>query len=273
VTTIRRLVAPNPGLMTGAGTNTYLLANGAGAVAVIDPGPDDPRHLDAILAAAAPLGRITAICVTHGHVDHLPGAAPLAERLRAARPDRAGVAVHGHARLPGVEHALADGATLRVAPGLELVALETPGHTDDSLCYWDAAARALFTGDLVAGAGTVVVDDAPGGLGRYLASLARLAGLGRCAVYPGHGPPLEDGQAKIEEYLRHRARREAEVLAVLEAGPATVDRIVAVVYPDVPPGLVAMAARNVRAHLGKLRDEGRVRAGADGRWRLGAGGG
>jgi glyoxylase-like metal-dependent hydrolase (beta-lactamase superfamily II) len=258
--TIQRLVAPNPGLMTGTGTNTYLLDDAAGEITVIDPGPDDARHLEAILAATAPRGRITRILVTHGHADHLPAAAPLSRRT--------GAAVFGHPQLPGVGRALRDGAHVRLAASVELVALETPGHTDDSLCFWEARNRALFTGDLIAGAGTVIVDDSPGGLSRYLASLEHLSRLGGCTIYPGHGPIVDDGQARIEDYLRHRAQRERQVLEVLALGPAAVDRIVASVYPDVPSGLVAMAARNVRAHLGKLQDDGRVGVDATQVWRL-----
>ncbi len=256
---IRRVLAPNPGYMTGDGTNTYLVDDGQGHVVVVDPGPADAVHLEAILRAAQPLGRIEAVLVTHGHLDHLPAALPLARRV--------GAPFCGHRGLPGVERALRDGETLALG-NARLEALETPGHTDDSLCYWQADARSLFTGDLVAGAGTVIVDESPGGLSKYMASLERLSGIGQCAIYPGHGPAVEDGAAKLAEYLDHRRMRERQVLEVLRADRAVeVDEIVRQVYPDVVPALVPMAARNVRAHLGKLSDEGRVTT-ADGAWRL-----
>lgn len=256
---VERVLAPNPGLMTGTGTNTYLVRSpGDRGLVVVDPGPDDPRHLGAILEAAQPVGEVQAILVTHGHADHLPAARPLRERT--------GAPILGHARLPGVDRALADDESWPVGSG-RLQALETPGHTDDSLCYWDPVGRALFTGDVVAGAGTVIVDDAPGGLARYLASLRRLERLGTSRVYPGHGPLVEDGRARVRAYLDHRAAREQQVLAVLRArGRCTVQEVVAAVYAEVPDALLPMAARNVRAHLRKLADEHRAVALPDDTW-------
>ena len=147
---VHHVLAPNPGYMTGAGTNTYLIEDGAGGVVVVDPGPDDERHVAAILAAAQPLGEIKAMLVTHGHLDHLPAATALGKQT--------GAKLHGHALLPGVERPLAEGETWR-SGSLSLTALATPGHTDDSLCYWFPDERVLFTGDLIAGAGTVVVGE------------------------------------------------------------------------------------------------------------------
>ncbi len=245
--------------MTGTGTNTYLIDGGQGHVAVVDPGPDEPEHLAAILAETQRIGRVEAILVTHGHLDHLPAARPLAEST--------GAPVCGHGRLPGVDRALREGQPLHIG-NIELRPLETPGHTDDSLCYWLPGLAALFTGDLVAGVGTVVVDESPGGLGRYMASLERLALLGELTIYPGHGPVAEDGQAKIAEYIEHRRTRERQVLQALADVPGrTVEELVASIYADVPAVLTPMAARNVRAQLGKLRDEARVRE-QSGRWFL-----
>jgi glyoxylase-like metal-dependent hydrolase (beta-lactamase superfamily II) len=242
--------------MTGTGTNTYLLEDGSGNIAVIDPGPDDPQHLEAILTAA--WGRITTVLVTHRHLDHLPAARPLCNRT--------GAVLVGHTQLPGVDKPVQDGE--RTFGGL--VAIATPGHTDDSLCFWNSSERALFTGDLVAGAGTVVLDQRPGALADYLRSLERLLELQPRRIYPGHGPILGDGQAsaKLAEYLAHRRQREQQILAALaEHGPTSVDELVSAIYPDVLPALVAMAARNVRAHLDKLATEHRV-AGESDVWRL-----
>jgi glyoxylase-like metal-dependent hydrolase (beta-lactamase superfamily II) len=252
---IQRVLAPNAGPMTGTGTNTYLVEQ-AGDVAVIDPGPDDSAHIEAILKAAEALGRITAVLVTHRHEDHLPAARPICART--------GAPLLGHADLPGVDRAVSDGEAC--FNGLE--ALTTPGHTRESLCFWDRSERALFTGDLVAGAGTVIVDDQPGALGQYMGSLERLLALDPRTIYPGHGAVVEDGVGKLREYLAHRRQRETQVVGALAArGPSTVDDLVSAIYTDVAPGLVPMAARNVRAHLEKLVNDGRVTE-RQSRWQL-----
>lgn len=253
---IRRVVAPNPGPMTGQGTNSYLV--GERAVALVDPGPQSAAHADALLAAVPPGGRIVAILVTHGHADHVDGAAELKART--------GARLYGHAALSGVEAPLSDGDTLSV-DGHALTALATPGHADDHLCFWLPSARVAFSGDLVAGAGTVVLSQTPGSLGRYLASLERLLALGESRILPGHGPEVEDGPARLREYVEHRAMREAQIVAALGGGPLAVDALVARLYADVPSGLRPMAARNVRAHLELLEERGRVRA-REGEWRI-----
>jgi glyoxylase-like metal-dependent hydrolase (beta-lactamase superfamily II) len=254
---IERVLAPNPGPMTLTGTNTYLVGNGSGELAVIDPGPDDPRHVRAIFEAADPLGTIAAVLVTHRHVDHLPAARAICER--------SGAPLLGHADLPGVQRRLVDD---QPAFG-SLRALETPGHTRESLCFWDPQAGTLFTGDLVAGAGTVVLDDQPGALGQYIASLERLLSLEPRTIYPGHGPIVEDGVGKLNEYVQHRRQRVQQVVDVLGSrGPSTVAELVAAIYVDVAPNLVDMAARNVRANLEKLVDEGKVTGAPGERWLL-----
>jgi glyoxylase-like metal-dependent hydrolase (beta-lactamase superfamily II) len=254
---IQRVLAPNPGPMTLTGTNTYLVGNGSGQLAVIDPGPDDPAHVAAILQAAEPLGDIAAVLVTHRHLDHLPAAEAICART--------GAPLLGHADLPGVQRVLRDDEP--AFGGLR--ALETPGHTRESLCFWDPEASDLFTGDLVAGMGTVVLDDQPGALGQYIASLERLVSLAPRTIYPGHGPTVQDGVGKLHEYLQHRRQRVQQVVDALAArGPSSVEELVRAIYVDVAPNLVDMAARNVRACIEKLASEGMVVSAPGGRWQM-----
>jgi glyoxylase-like metal-dependent hydrolase (beta-lactamase superfamily II) len=255
---VERIVAPNPGPMTLTGTNTYLVGDGTGQLAVIDPGPDDlPAHLEGVLSRARSLGHITAVIVTHRHLDHLPAALPLAQVT--------GAPLMGHPDLPGVERPLADDST---AFG-SLRVLHTFGHTRDSVSLWEPSERALFTGDLVLGTGTAVLDEAPGALTDYLASLDRLLALQPGTIYPGHGPIVDDGVAKLTEYRDHRNRRVQQVVDALTArGPSTPDELAAAIYTDVPAHLLPMAARNVRANLDMLAARGTVSASADDRWAL-----
>lgn len=252
---VRTVLAPNPSLMTGRGTNTYLI--GGDELAVVDPGPDLPEHLGAILAEAGP-ARIRAIFVTHRHSDHLPAALPLAART--------GAPLYGHAQLPGVQHPLADDATVAVG-GFQVRALATPGHTPEHHCYLLEETRTIFCGDLMAGSGTVVVGSGEGELIAYLGSLRRLLALGPERILPGHGPPMEDPAAKIREYLDHRQLREDQILAALLHSPRSIAELRAAIYTDVPSGLASAAENNIRTHLLKLRTEGRV-AESGGRYRV-----
>ena len=245
---VRRLVGPNPSLMTGPGTNTYLI--GERAVGVVDAGPDLPEHVAAILAAVAEGGgQVAALLVTHGHSDHLPATYPLKERT--------GAPIWGHPSIGGVDHPLRDGDAVE-AGHLRLVAFETPGHAADHLCFWLAAERLLFSGDLIAGQGTVVLSRAPGALTQYLASLNRVRDLGPQTILPGHDPVVADGQAKLQEYLDHQAMHSRQILDALQTGPATVNAIVARLYVDTPSGLRPMAAHNVLTHLKHLKGQGAV---------------
>lgn len=246
--------------MTLTGTNTYLVddGNGQGELAVIDPGPDDlPSHLHAVVEAANRRGRISTVIVTHRHLDHLPAAVPLCRKT--------GATLVGHADLPGVERPAADNQPVFDS----LVALVTPGHTRDSICLWNASTGALFTGDLVLGTGTAVLDDAPGALNDYMASLRRLLELRPRTIYPGHGPIVEDAGPRLTEYLEHRELRLQQVVGALGSlGAATADQLAAAIYTDVPTHLLSMAARNVRANLDMLDSEGRVEQVDGERWRL-----
>lgn len=245
---VTRVLAPNPSMMTLAGTNSYLV--GDEELVVIDAGPNLPEHVDAIVAAAARLGRLAYSLVTHHHDDHLPAALRLRERL--------GTPIAGHADLPSVDRLLTDDEVVAV-DGARLRAITTPGHTRDHVCYFLEQERALFTGDLIAGSGTIVLGAGRGDLADYMQSLERVARLDARLLLPGHGPIVERPDQRIQEYLDHRRLRERQIVESLQAGAETEDELVARLYVEVDPQLHPMAARNVRAHLYKLEWEGRAR--------------
>jgi glyoxylase-like metal-dependent hydrolase (beta-lactamase superfamily II) len=253
---VRRIVAPNPGLMTGPGTNTYLV--GIDEIAVIDPGPDVAAHLDAIAACAG--DRVRWILVTHTHPDHAPGAAGLRERT--------GGEVLGFDARDGFEPdtGIAEGFRLE-ATEFTLTAVHTPGHASNHLCYLLERARVLFSGDHVMQGSTVVIRPPDGDMRAYLESLRRLLTLRLEAIAPGHGHLIEDPDAAVEAYLTHRAEREGEVISALAAGDRTVDEIVARVYASVAAELHPVARHSVHAHLLKLAAEGRTHGSSlEGSW-------
>jgi glyoxylase-like metal-dependent hydrolase (beta-lactamase superfamily II) len=237
------LLADNPSPMTLDGTNTWLLRSaGARGCLVVDPGPDDPRHLRAVADAA---GRVTEILLTHRHLDHSAGAAALRELTGA--PVRA---LDPAQRLGGA--GLGEGDVV-ASDGVEVRVLATPGHTSDSLCF--AVGDAVLTGDTVLGRGTTVVAHPDGVLADYLDSLRRLHELGTRTVLPGHGPELPDLAAITGAYLAHREERLEQVRAALDMlGPdAESMDVVRIVYADVDPVLWPAAELSVRAQLEYLR--------------------
>ena len=244
---VARILAPNPSPMTLTGTNTYLI--GQAEVAVVDPGPDLPEHIDAIVDNLKQLGKPAVSLVTHHHDDHLPAARHLRERL--------GMPIAGHADLPSVDRPLVHEEELRLTDA-RIRALHTPGHTWDHVCYFLVEERSIFAGDLVAGAGSLVVGPGRGELAASLRSLALLADLEPLVIFPGHGPVVPNAQAKLAEYIAHRAEREQQVLDGLQAGLSTIPALVERIYVGISPGLQGHAARNVQAHLFKLEDERRV---------------
>jgi glyoxylase-like metal-dependent hydrolase (beta-lactamase superfamily II) len=254
----RCLLAPNPSLMTLDGTNTWLVAEpGSAEVIVIDPGPDDERHLQRIRAVVAERGqRVAGIVLTHRHIDHSAGAPRLAEltgaSVRAVDPSH---------RL-GSEGLVA--GDVLDSSGCELRVIATPGHTDDSVCLHLPADNVVLTGDTVLGRGTAVIAD-DGSLGDYLDSLERLRALseetGLSALLPGHGPLLADPAGVLDFYLAHRAERLDEVRAAIAAGDRSPAEIVPRVYAAVDPALWPFAQSSVRAQLRYLHDHGELPAG------------
>jgi len=254
---LRRVRAGNPSAMTGSGTNSYLV--GTGRVAVIDPGPDDPRHLAALLAALEPGETVAQIIVTHAHADHSALARPLARATGAvvlgfglsARPDAAGLAGgEGIDRSFVPDRYLADGDLL-AGDGWALRAIHTPGHLSDHLCLgWGDL---CFTGDHVMGWSTTLVSPPEGDMGHYMQSLDRLARAPWRRFLPGHGPAIDDPAGRIAELAAHRRRREDEILTCLRVAPATPATLTALIYATTPASLRAAAERNVLAHLLDLK--------------------
>ena len=260
---ISRLLAPNPSMMTGPGTNTYLI--GVREVAVVDPGPVIDAHLAAIVERAP--GPIRWILATHSHPDHSPGVAALAERTGAevlGMP--APVGRHQDASF-APDRVLEDGDRL-VSAEFELAAVHTPGHASNHLCYWHRASGWLMTGDHIIEGSTVVIDPPDGNMRDYLASLERVRSLGPAALLPGHGDRIDEPGRVIDGIIEHRLARERAVRRALGTHPgSSAAELVAVVYADVARHLHGWAERSLLAHLIKLAGDG-IATERDGRWRL-----
>lgn len=242
------LRAPNPGPMTLDGTNTWVLrAPGHTEAVVIDPGPLDEGHLARIAAA----GPCSSILITHGHHDHVEGAARLSALLGGI-PVLAADPAHCVAGEP-----LTPGRSERAGLGVEV--LPTPGHTADSVCFLvdDGNARIMFTGDTILGRGTTVVAHPDGDLGAYLGSLERLSAYGKVVMLPGHGPVRDDVAALARAYLDHRRERLAQVEAAMAAGAHTAEQVVDIVYPDIDPGVRFAAIWSAAAQLDYLNHKNR----------------
>lgn len=240
---IERILAPNPSLYTGPGTNTYLVSDGTD-VLVLDPGPVLDVHHAAIVAAIGgrtPVG----VVVTHTHPDHAPLANPLAVALD--------VPVYGFASgpefIPDME--IKDGAVVPVGTH-EILAVHTPGHTADHLCF--LLGDTLFTGDHIMEGSTVIIEDAAA----YLESLYLVRDLAVARIEPGHGNSIDDAGATIADYIDHRLERERQIVAAVGEGAGTIGDIVDVVYAGIPAGLRHAAVHQVGVQLNKLSRDGAV---------------
>lgn len=272
---LRCVTAPNASPMTFTGTRSYIL--GQGEVAIIDPGPALPEHIDALIGALSPGERITHIFLTHSHLDH-SAAVPALKALTGA-----GVYAFGHSgagRSPLMERLIENGALLgggegidadfvpdhRIADGAEIIANEwwlrahhTPGHMSNHLCFHWPEQDALFTGDHIMGWASTLVSPPDGDLTAFMRSLDRIEPLTeKATLYPGHGAPVADGTALLRHIREHRQHREAQILTALQERPAPVKDLTALLYSDTPVALHPAAARNVFAHLLDLLGRGLV---------------
>jgi len=252
--------APNAGLMTGGGTNTYVV--GRETVAIIDPAVPDPVYIERVAREAGNRGKSTLVLITHSHIDHIGGVVPLVEQLRCP----VGAFESMGDPLPFVTRTISDGEVIDLG-GATIRAMHTPGHASNHLCYYLEEEGALFAGDVVAGFGTVVISPPDGSLKDYMETLGKLREVAPDKIYPGHGPVVEDGVSKLDEYIEHRAERERQVVDALEAGLTDVKAMVKRIYADIPEALHPMAERSVLAHLEKLEAEGHVTC-DEGTWTL-----
>ena len=270
---VRRVLAPNPSAFTYTGTETYIV--GRGRVAVIDPGPDIPEHLDAILEATAG-ETIAAIMCTHTHRDHSPASRPLKARTGAEIVGCAPLALSDDGPRADAafdvdyapDRVLADGETI-AGEGWTLRAVATPGHTSNHLCFALEESKALFSGDHVMGWSTTVISPPDGDMADVMASLDLLIQRDDRIYYPAHGDPVEKPQRFVRSLAGHRRQREGQILRLLGEGAAPIPAMVEKMYVGIDPRLHGAAGRSVLAHLIDLRDRGLVVEQGEG-WSLAA---
>lgn len=261
---IRRVVAHNPGPFTFLGTGVYII--GHGDVAVIDPGPDQPGHLDVLLKAVAG-ERVTHIFVTHGHMDHSPAAHPLAEATGAVIYGAEGepIPTESEVRMEAGDDltfrpdvGIADGQVIAGA-GWTMQAIFTPGHTSHHVAYALREENALFSGDHIMGWSTTVISPPDGDMADYFRSLEKVRDADYATIWPTHGPPIStDVRGFVQAYIDHRRGREAQILEALRAGPSSIRALVPKLYADVDPRLHPAACHSVLAHVIQLTNEGRL---------------
>jgi glyoxylase-like metal-dependent hydrolase (beta-lactamase superfamily II) len=271
---VTRVLAPNPSPYTYTGTQTYLV--GTGDLAVIDPGPDEPAHLEALIAAIA--GRpVRAILCTHTHRDHSPAAAPLKALTGAPVIGCAALAIaDGGPRSDAAfdrgyapDRAMADGETV-AGEGWTIEAVATPGHTSNHLCYALRETDALFTGDHVMAWSTTVISPPDGDMADFMASLDKLMRRSDRIYHPAHGPAVANPHRFVRGLIGHRKQREGQILRLLREGIGAVPAMVARMYVGLDPRLHGAAERSVLAHLIDLQARGRVAEEEDGAWTMAA---
>ncbi len=251
---VRVLLAPNPGPMTGPGTNTYIVG-GPGDCIVIDPAVEDREFIERIRAASP---GISSILITHRHPDHIGGVVMLSAHTGA--PVRA----FGPDPIAGLDvEPLADGDTV-VFPGGRLIALHTPGHASDHLCFSMEGTATLFSGDAILGEGTAVIAPPDGNMADYMRTLRRLFELDLDRIFPGHWRPLMGGRRVIEGYIDHREARGLSILSAIRQGAKNLDAIVEQVYVDTPTAMHGAASYSALAHLEMMEGEGLVTRAGDG---------
>ncbi len=255
---VRRIVAPNPGPMTGPGTNTYVV--GETDLAVIDPGPAIDSHVDAILDCVG--DRLRYVVCTHTHPDHSPGAAVIAARTGAARIGRT-TEDDRHQDLTFQPAAQIEDDDCVAGEDWTLRAIRTPGHVDNHVCYLLEEEGVVFAGDHIMNGSTVVIVPPGGNMAHYIASLKRLLDYDVQTVAPGHGDLILDCRAEVEKLVRHRLMREAKVARALAPAPQSLDTLVVSVYDDVDPAMHEWAKLSLLAHLIKLEGEGLTVRSAD----------
>jgi glyoxylase-like metal-dependent hydrolase (beta-lactamase superfamily II) len=260
---VRRLLAPNAGMMTGPGTNTYLV--GIESIAVIDPGPLIPEHIASIQSQAG--AQINWILCTHTHPDHSPAARSLAAVTGAGLLGPLPPKQPQQDQTFEPHRVLADGDRLETDE-FSLRAIHTPGHASNHLCYVHEELNWLFTGDHVMAGSTVVIDPPDGNMNQYLASLRKARDLDVDKLAPGHGHVLDNPGKVIDWIIDHRLEREAKIVTAMESCPGfTAHDLVPAVYEDVHPKLYGVAERSLLAHLEKLEEDGRATRNGD-RWTM-----